>query len=78
LTLIDKYNEYMMVAFRTKEGVNLSHISEKFGADFHNKFMTIAQKQIEEKYMIVNDEYVSLTLEGILISNLLIENFVFV
>jgi oxygen-independent coproporphyrinogen-3 oxidase len=78
LTLIDKYNEYIMVAFRTKEGVNLSHISEKFGADFHDKFMAIAQKQIEEKYMIVENENVSLTLEGILISNLLIENFVFV
>jgi len=78
LTLIDKYNEYVMVALRTKEGVNLSYIAEKFGADFCDKFMITAQKQIENKYMVVNNQHVSLTLEGILISNLLIEDFVLV
>lgn len=78
LTLTDMYNEYVMVALRTKEGVNLSYIAEKLGADFRDKFVITAQKQIENKYMAINNQHVSLTLEGILISNLIIEDFVLV
>ena len=78
LTLTDQYNEYIMVAFRTKEGVNKTYIAEKFGDAFLNKFNVTAQKHIDTNYMVINNQHVSLTLEGILISNLLIEDFVLV
>lgn len=78
LTIIDKYNEYIMVAFRTKEGVNRIYIVEKFGDAFLDKFNVTAQKHIYSNYMVINNQHVSLTLEGILISNLLIEDFVLV
>jgi len=78
LTLIDKYNEYIMVTFRTKEGVNKTYLAEKFGDAFLVKFNVIAQKHIDSNYMVINNQHVSLTLEGILISNLLIEDFVLV
>jgi len=78
LTLLDKYNEYIMVAFRTKEGVNRTYLAENFGDTFLDKFNGTAQKYIESKHMVINNQHVLLTLDGILISNLLIEDFVLV
>lgn len=78
LTLSQKYNEYIMVALRTKEGVSLIYLAEKFGVAFLDKFNLKAQKHIESNYMVIDNQHVSLTLEGIFISNLLIEDFVLV
>ena len=74
LSLNDKYNEYIMVALRTKEGVRTNFLSAQFGKSYLEKFNAAAQKYIDVNCLVVSDNYVALTLNGILISNLIIED----
>jgi len=78
LTEIDKYNEYIMVALRTKEGVNFVELKTNFENEIFTRFMLITQKYIDGNYVIINNENVCLTVDGILISNRIIEDFIVV
>ncbi len=44
LTLIQHYNEYLMTALRTNEGVSLKHLQERFGPSFAAQFVKQAER----------------------------------
>tara|TARA_B100000767_G_scaffold108743_1_gene104174 strand:+ start:25562 stop:26695 length:1134 start_codon:yes stop_codon:yes gene_type:complete len=46
LNEIDKYNEYLMTGLRTKKGVSLSHIEDKFGPSYKELLEKEAQNHI--------------------------------
>lgn len=48
LTEKDKYNEYILVAIRVKEGINPHYIKTNFPDNYYKHFQTQAQKLIEE------------------------------
>ena len=48
LTEKDKYNEYILVGIRIKEGINPNYIKTNFPPTFYKHFQTQAQKLIEE------------------------------
>ncbi|MFZ4582902.1 MAG: hypothetical protein ACOYM7_09655, partial [Paludibacter sp.] len=74
----ERYNEYLMVSLRTKEGVNLNYLKNNFETKYVDNFELIATKYVNDKSLIVNNENVYLTTKGILISNLIIEDFIVV
>ncbi len=78
LSVNDRYNEYIMVALRTKEGVNTSYLQDTFGSAYYEKFNLTAQKHIRSNHLIIKDDYALLSTSGILISNLIISDFVIV
>ena len=51
LSLSDKYNEYVMTRLRTKFGVNIAEVSEKFGEDYKNHFVELAMPLQEENLL---------------------------
>lgn len=73
LTEKDKYNEYIMLASRTAEGIDFEFITKDFNKEFGNYFLKNIQKFISTKkiQLTANNKY-SLTQEGILISNSII------
>lgn len=78
LSTDERFNEYIMVSLRTKEGVNTSYLKVYFGADYYNHFMKIAQPYLIDKLLIINNDFVSLSTNGILLSNRIIEDFIIV
>ena len=78
LSTDEKYNEYIMVSLRTKEGVNTSYLKTNFGINYFNRFLIEAERHKNNNSLIINDEFVFLTVKGILISNLIIEDFIIV
>ncbi len=64
LTMNDKYNEYVMMSLRTKEGANLSYIRKNFGDIYAKYYLQQIQKSIECKYVFVQNEIYYLTDEG--------------
>jgi len=78
LTLNEKYNEYIMVSLRTSEGIDLKYIAEKFGQNYLSYVNGKATKHLQNNYLQSTDQKFSLTISGIFISNLIIEDFMFV
>ena len=78
LSTDEKYNEYVMVSLRTKEGVDMDYLQNNFEFKYVRNFELIAKKHINDKLLIINDKNISLTTKGILISNLIIEDFIVV
>ena len=69
LTLFDRYNDYVMVSLRTLEGKDLVFLEQKFGLELATYCFVNIQSYIENNYFIHSDKKLSLTLEGIMISN---------
>ena len=69
LTLFDRYNDYVMVSLRTLEGIDLVFLEQKFGLELATYCFVNIQSYIENNYVIHSDKKLSLTLEGIMISN---------
>ncbi|MCL2596454.1 MAG: radical SAM family heme chaperone HemW [Paludibacter sp.] len=73
LTEKDKYNEYIMLALRTAEGVDLEFIMKNFNKKYGNYFLNNIQKFITLKKIHITEKNIFLlTKEGILISNSII------
>ncbi len=78
LSTLNKYNEYVMVALRTSEGVNIAYLEQNFDADIISHFYSKVQTFETDKVLINTNGFVRLTTDGILISNLIIESFIIV
>ncbi len=69
LSETDKYNEFILTGLRTSNGVNLSEIEYKFGKDKYNYCIQNAQKYIDCDWLQLNDNTLKLTRAGILVSD---------
>jgi oxygen-independent coproporphyrinogen-3 oxidase len=70
----EKLEEEIFLGFRKESGVNTSKILEKFGVDFEEKYNNILKKFIP-KYIKKTPQGYKLTLEGILLSNNILAEF---
>ena len=57
------------------EGINVEKINKKFYIDFREKYAQIIKKYIDYKYLKETNTGFTLTTEGILISNLILSEF---
>jgi oxygen-independent coproporphyrinogen-3 oxidase len=76
LTPENQYNEYVLLRLRTKEGVDLKHLEEQFGAKKREYFFQQLQK-ISSQYFIIESDKVSITKVGLPLLDFITEKLLF-
>lgn len=69
LTERDNYNDYVMVALRTSEGIDTNKIKNEFAENFHKHCIKSAQKYLLSDDLIEIEQFLSLTDKGFNICN---------
>ncbi len=73
----EKYNDYMIVSFRTMWGVNLEKIESSFGKPLKNYFLKKVEKFIDGKFCIQNNHQIKLSEKGVFISDHIISELLY-
>ncbi|MFV0390709.1 MAG: radical SAM family heme chaperone HemW [Paludibacteraceae bacterium] len=72
LTVQDKYNDFVMVSLRTMKGINLPLLENLYGKEYLNHFVKSSKKFLENNKLRINDDYLRLTPDGVMISDSII------
>ena len=76
LSTQEKYNDFVMVSLRTMEGINLDLLKSKFGSEYFDHCMRSAQAALINKKLKIENNYLRLTSEGVVVSDsILVELF---
>ncbi len=78
LSVTEKYNDYILTALRTSDGIDFQYISNKFGVTFAEQAKEIAAIQEKENNVEINEEKCHLTEKGIFISDSIFTEFIIV
>ena len=73
-TFQEKIEEEIFLGFRKESGISISKIKEKFNIDFNNKYERVIKKY-SPKYIEPTTNGYKLTLDGILLSNNILSEF---
>ena len=74
LTEENKFDEYLMTHLRTRQGIVLKNLSERFGQDKVDYLLAQAHPYISSGKMLLSDNQLHLTLSGIMTSDTIIAN----
>ncbi|SHF79570.1 oxygen-independent coproporphyrinogen-3 oxidase [Mariniphaga anaerophila] len=74
----DKFNEYILTRIRTKWGISVREISERFGNEIGKQVKTIAGKFLQSGKMIENSGIYTLTRDGLFVSDDLMTDFMII
>ena len=69
LSITDKYNEYVMTRLRTKWGISLPEVEEKFGEAYKVYLLKEAQHFLEDGLLDLNDDTLSISKRGKFLSD---------
>ena len=69
----DRYNEYVMLALRTDNGIDISRFKSRFGYDFIDKNKEVLGKLADGGLICVNDERVTINFDKMFVMNGIIE-----
>lgn len=69
LSVVDRYNEYIMTALRTEKGVSLEHVQTEFGERNRDYLLEQAQKPIGEDLLFLDGEVLAVTRKGKFLSD---------
>ena len=64
LDITKQVNEYLLTSIRTIEGINLTHLKEKWGNSIFESIAKNAQKPIAQNFLIKNNNSLQLSREG--------------
>ncbi|MAR26358.1 MAG: coproporphyrinogen III oxidase [Flavobacteriaceae bacterium] len=64
LSIIDKYNEYVMTGLRTVWGVSLKYLEVEFGEKYKEFFVEKSRKYFDLNYLRKDNNIVTTTIEG--------------
>lgn len=78
LTEHDQYNDFVMVSLRTSDGIKIDDLEKKYGIFYKNYCINNAQKYINNNKITIINNALILTTEGILVSNMIISDLMFV
>ena len=78
LSVTEKYNDYILTALRTSDGIDFQHISNKFGTRFSDLAKEVAAKQQNDGNVEIIGEKCHLTEKGIFISDSIFTEFIVV
>ena len=67
-----------MVSLRTMEGINLDLIIDQFGIEMRDFCVKSAEKYIENNKLRIEDNFLRLTSEGIMISDKILVDLMYV
>ncbi|MGB7841786.1 MAG: radical SAM family heme chaperone HemW [Salinimicrobium sp.] len=69
LSTIDRYNEYIMTRLRTKWGISLSAVQEKFGKDFLEYLLQESKPLLEKGLLELEGEVIKVSKKGKFLSD---------
>ena len=72
LTLNDRYNDFVMLSLRTSEGIDLVQLKREFGFELASYCLRNIKTFIDSEKVYYTDQKLSLTPEGVMISNLIL------
>lgn len=78
LSVTEKYNDYILTALRTSDGIDFNYITNKFGTSFTELAKETAAIQSKEKNIEIIGEKCRLTEKGIFISDSIFTEFIIV
>ena len=78
LCVTEKYNDYILTALRTSDGIDFQYISNKFGTEFSDFAKEVAAKQQKDGNVEIIGEKCRLTEKGIFISDSIFTEFIVV
>ncbi len=78
LTKKEKYNDYVITSLRTMWGINISKLKNGFGNSYLNYFLNKTKKYIKQNLMINKKQNFVLTKKGKIISDNIIEDFLYI
>ena len=76
LTLKEQLQERIFLGFRIAEGINIREINQDFDIDFENKYKNILGKYIDSGHLLCTKDGYRLSIEGFLLSNLILCEFI--
>ena len=78
LDAVEQYNDLITTALRTKDGIDLAHVRKEFGPEKADQMLQEAKIHINRGLMQIQDEHLSLTREGLYISDDVMSDFILV
>lgn len=69
LSMEDKYNEYIMTGLRTKKGVSLENIENKFGIKFSEYLLEQAKTHLQNELLILENKTLKISKKGKFLSD---------
>ena len=78
LDLNTRYNDLITTALRTSDGIDIEKMKQEFGTELAGKMMQEAEKHIARKLMKIEDGKLSLTHQGLYISDDVMSDFMIV
>ncbi|MCD8182608.1 MAG: radical SAM family heme chaperone HemW [Bacteroides sp.] len=73
-----RYNEYVMTSLRTARGISIEELKQKFGTDLQQYCLKMSAPYLEAGLLQKKDNHLSLTREGVFISDSIISNLMFI
>jgi oxygen-independent coproporphyrinogen-3 oxidase len=74
LSINEQLEEEIFLNFRKAEGINIKTFEEKFGISFFDKYKNVLNKYMPD-YIEKTDSGYKLTLNGVLLSNIILSDF---
>lgn len=78
LTEQEHFNEYILTHIRTKWGISMDEINKKFGAEYVARVAREAEKYVKSGKMLIHDRVLTLSREGLFVSDDLMTDFMIV
>ena len=75
LTEQEKLEEEIFLGFRKMKGIDVQNINFKYQIDFDEKYKNILEKYLKLKLIEKTDIGYKLTVQGILVSNVILADF---
>ncbi|HSJ11491.1 MAG TPA: radical SAM family heme chaperone HemW, partial [Gillisia sp.] len=69
LSIVDKYNEYVMTRLRTMWGVSLAEVREKFGDQIYNYLIEQSEPLLHDELLQIKEDVLSITNKGKFLSD---------
>lgn len=73
---IEMLEESIFLGFRKVSGINIEEINKKYKIDFSKKYGKIIDKYMESRHITKTDKGYALSLDGILVSNEILSEFI--
>lgn len=78
LSTADKYNETILTRLRTADGIPLAWFVQKFGNKLYDYLLNSAKPHISHKKLVIEDDRLTLTKEGIFISDAIMRDLIYI
>ncbi|KQC32634.1 coproporphyrinogen III oxidase [Nonlabens sp. YIK11] len=69
LTVVDRYNEYIMTGLRTIYGVSLSHVEREYGSKFKEYLLQQSTNYLKDHLLYLDDDTLRVTRKGKFLSD---------